>query len=70
MAYLNGLRGRCIVLDFDKSKTSRLAREPIPHDGDGIHRNSMIGKEILNVRLIGGIGKISHEQLFHVSLLL
>ena len=70
MAGLNRVRGYRIVIDFREAEAAGLARETVPHDGDGIYGNSMIGKEILHIRFIRCVRKIPHEKLLHVTLLL
>jgi len=70
MTNLDGLGCGGIVTDFREAETAGLARETVPHDGNGIYGNSMIGKELLHIRFIRCIRKIPYEKFLHFTLLL
>lgn len=70
MADFDSLGSQGIVVDFDKSKAPSLACETIAHNGDGVDRNSMIGKELLDLGFVRRIRKISDKKLFHFKFLL
>jgi hypothetical protein len=54
-----------IIVDFDKPKPASLAGKTVAHDGHGIDCYAVIGKEILDIRLICGVREIPYEKLFH-----
>ncbi len=52
MASIHGALGCGVIVDLDEPESSSLARETVAHDGYRIGRDTIIGKEILYVRLI------------------
>src|SRR5690242_8035103 len=70
IATVHGSLRRGVIVNFDKPKTAGLPGKAIAHDSYRVHRDPLIGEEVLHIRFIRRIRKIPHEKLLHSQTLL
>ena len=55
VAVFDRLQGSLVVVDLDKRKAARVAREAVAHERERIQLNALLGKEGFDVRLRRGV---------------